>query len=1797
MADAASPSEPEPAGIEQGAYEVIRDRLLGHGRELSRKAEALNAARVALFGGARLEVVGSERIRTENNCIARDIVAVGDLLVFGYNVFIGLRRETRLEDVFTLRRLSRDGDRLGLVEVPAGDPADFLADPRFRKDFRELYDYYKDTRLLSLRRVNGRLLAVFQVGRTLVDLKAFRWSIDADGTLTYLDNQGDRDHVFPATHDFEWIETTRDDHVSGEHPHVSILDEVFVETVGGDLTVKVEDNTLDGLGVYREPVLDGTQALDDASVHYAKLGSLILIKVLPFREETWRYLVFNTITKKVERIDQIGHACVQLPEDHGIIYPGGYYLRRGETRTFAADVQSMQFERAIRSPNGEDVLYIFHRQVEGEYVLLPYNLIRKEVETPIRGHGQSVFDDGKMIVFRSAGDEPTRVHAMQIWQTPFTSDVFHAAAPAGDSHLERLGNADLVRGISDALSIRRMTDEQTPSREMYEELIGVTSKVIDTYHWLGDAEVGDLLSTLQEVLAASELIIDEFEKVQELRAQARRAVAEADAGVRQLVATLRPDHWKSVDDFVGALAGLRTERGRLVSLREMRYADGERITALEETVVGHRDRVSERTVEFLQGAGALAPYHDRVAAVESSIQAVAKTADAKPLSENLTAIGDGLELLTDVVGSLKIDDATIRTGILERISEVMGGLNRTRALVAARRKELMSKEGVAEFAAQYALLSQSVSGAVALADTPERCDEQLSKLMLHVEELEGRFGELEDFVEQLTTKREEIYEALEGKKQRLLDQRQRRAIGMMRAVDRILSGVTRRAAGMQTLDELHAYFASDAMVLKVRDLAEQLSGLDDSVRADEVESRLKSTREDAVRAMRDRIDIFEDGATVIRLGKHRFSVNTQPLDLTLVPHDEGLAVHLSGTDFREAVRDEAFDATREYWEQAVVSETSDVYRGEYLAYCMLRAAERNEGGLSASRLAEAALDADALLALVREFSAERYDEGYERGVHDADATLVLKAVFGVYQTAGMLRFAPAARAAACLFWARFDDVDARDRLTRRASSLFRLSEALHRAGAVDALEEDLTNRIRTFHDVHGLPLTDGDARLAGRYLFEELGGDPGRFIASSESVALSDAFKKDLKRRKQLRALEQDLGALGGAVGEQYAVADAWLTAWLATRDDGAAIAHLVPEAVVLLLTAEQLRRDITSAAATVEIDGLLGQHGRISGRKMELRLDEYLARLARFAHERVPGFRTYQQMRHDLLERERNRLRIEEYLPRVMSAFVRNRLIDEVYLPVIGDNLAKQLGARGAAKRTDLMGLLMLISPPGYGKTTLMEYIANRLGLVFMKINGPALGHDVRSLDPDEAPNATARQEIDKVNLAFEMGNNVLLYIDDIQHTHSEFLQKFISLCDATRRVEGVWNGRTRTYDLRGKKFVVCMAGNPYTESGERFQVPDMLANRADVYNLGDVLSGKDELFAMSYIENALTSNAVLQTVANRGHKDIHPLVRMARGEQVQTSELSADFSQVELDEIVSVLGKVLRVQEVLLAVNREYIRSASTDDAFRTEPRFQLQGSYRNMNKLAEKIVAVMNDDELEVLIEDHYLGESQTLTSGAEHNLLKFAELRERMTDEQSARWTEIRDAFRRRQMMGGDEDDPVMRVTAQLMDISERMGGIGDALRTATTLTAEHETHVIEAQAARDDHQDREREALREALVAADSNGDAGAGLAQALAPYLTRLEDNLAALAESRAAESASPARAQSDAAAPAGADPDFKYLAARQAEVIEVGLLPVLRSLNHNLTVSKAVWERVGAISQALERFRRPRKKKPEDDA
>ncbi|MBU7598850.1 DNA repair ATPase [Streptomyces sp. P38-E01] len=1603
--------------------------MSGAAAELARRAQSLNAERMADFGGSELELIGNDRIRTEHNCVPRDIVQVGGLMLFGYNVHFGLKQTTAVRDVFALHRY-QDGrfEEVGESTLPG-----LLDDERFRRDFLDLYRYYREAELLQLRRTGQLLLAVFQTGERLSDIRVLRWRIAPDGTPEYVDAKGERDHTFPPSHDFEWTTTGREDHVLGRHPHISIEGELFVETVNGTLTVKVEDNTESGEGIYSEEVDEPLQSLADAEVAHVRVGPLILLRVLPYKETVHRYLVFNRRSKEVVRLDGIGLSCQLLPEDQGIIFPGGYYLTTAPAgsaaRTFDTDTADLEFESVVRSPNGEDVLYVFHARAEGRTLLLPYNLIRKEVAAPIPSHGCSLFEDGTMAVFRALSDEPTRVHPMQLWQTPYLSDSYSAAQPEGTGPLTRVGNAELVRGISDSLSVARMADEMAPSVAVFEAIVAACGRVADAYYWLADEGLHGLDEPLETLRRTAEQVIDEFERVEELRAQSRAAVTGATAEVTTLVRRARGEAPGGATAWVVLLTELRRAQGGVESLRELRYVDVEQIDALTAELTASLESTGRRAVAHLSRADA---FDDTRAAVEELTRRASEAATvavADPLGEQIGEHAEGLRTVTDVVGGLDIADATVRTDLLERIGEMTGLVNRARAVLDGRRKELLESEGRAEFSAEFTLLGQAVAGALAASGTPEECDEQLGRLLLQLENLESRFGAFDDFLARLTEQREEIYETFSARKQAQLDERARHAERLVQSAERILGTVSRRSGTLATLDDVNAYFATDPLVAKVRDTAEELRSLGDTVRGEELDGRLKASRQEAARSLRDRADLYDAEGTV-RLGRHRFGVNTQPIDLTLVPQDGALAFAVTGTDYRAPVDDPAFEGTRDFWDQPLVSESPQVYRAEHLAASVLAA-------VGPDRLREAARTEGAVAALIREQAESAYDEGYDRGVHDHDAAAVLTAVLGLGEDADLLRFTPEVRGAAQLFWAYGTSEEDRTAWTTRAHSLARARRAFGPGPAVTQLAGELGAAAGEFVVAAGLSVTgsgdggpggadsgttrvggarhgrtrDGgvrDEENLGSYLFEELAAGRPQFATSATARAFLADFRSALGGPQSVQAEEfaADLRALGTDLTARHQLALAWLSSFAEARS---APTGDLPEAAALELCGDELaRRDIDAPVQTT-VTGLLGSHRRISGGELPLRLDEFLARTHRFRARRVPAHRAYTRARNALLTAERERLRLDAFTPQVMSAFVRNRLIDEVYLPLIGDNLAKQLGTAGTERRTDSQGLLLLLSPPGYGKTTLMEYVASRLGLVLVKVDGPALGYHTTSLDPAAAPDAAARREVEKINFALEMGNNVFLYLDDIQHTSPELLQKFIPLCDAQRRVDGVAtaDGRARTFDLRGKRFAVCMAGNPFTSTGARFRVPDMLANRADVWNLGDVLSGKENVFALSHIENALTSNPVLSPLAARDRADIDLLVRLADGdESARADRLAHPYTPADLEQILAVLRKLLYVQRTTLRVNAAYIASATMDDADRTEPPFRLQGSYRNTNKLAERIVPVMNDQELEALIDDHYLGEAQTLTAGAEANLLKLAELRGRLDPERAARWKEIK-----------------------------------------------------------------------------------------------------------------------------------------------------------------------------------------------
>lgn len=855
---------------------------------------------------------------------------------------------------------------------------------------------------------------------------------------------------------------------------------------------------------------------------------------------------------------------------------------------------------------------------------------------------------------------------------------------------------------------------------------------------------------------------------------------------------------------------------------------------------------------------------------------------------------------------------------------------------------------------------------------------------------------------------------------------------------------------MESTDQIAAYFAGDLMVEKIRDIIDQLSELDDAVRVEDLQSRLKTIREDSIRQLKDRQDLYEDGGDLIRLGKQRFAVNTQPLDLTTVLRDGEMNLHLTGTQFFEPLDDPDLIAARDLWNQELVSENADVYRAEYLAVDLFERRKRLQGGDAS----EAALEASPTPDWIRSQISDRFDEGYAKGVHDIDATAILTAIMKMDAQIGLLKHSPSTRAAALLWFTKLLEAKTRKAMTDWIGGFAKLASAYPKASpAVDfrqRVAQLCRNDSESWRPLFASSVTPDSI---ANYLFDELTHSPKKMIVSSTASRLHADFIAAIPETDRSKLLSAALDNVADPI-DRFILARNWGDAFLSTQareqELDPAIGYRDELAWVILSGGPQTMK-LADASVATKLQQMAGNHGRIVAGAMTVHYHEMLARVRTYREQVVSRFRSLHQAKTRIVETARDEMRLEEFKPRVLTSFVRNQLLDEVYLPLIGDNLAKQMGAAGENKRTDRMGLLLLISPPGYGKTTLMEYVANRLGIVFMKINGPAIGHAVTSLDPAEAPNAAAREEVERLNLALEMGDNVMLYVDDIQHTHPEFLQKFISLCDATRKIEGVRKGRTRTYDLRGRRVAVVMAGNPYTESGERFQVPDMLSNRADVYNLGEIIGDSVAAFEISYLENCLTSNPALAALSTAPPEDARTLIHAAERDSIEGIDLRSNLSMDQVREMFEVLRKLLRVRDVVLRVNRAYIRSAAQADSYRTEPPFKLQGSYRNMNRIAERVAAVMNDQELQSLIVGTYQQDAQTLTTDNEANVLKFKELMGILTAEEKERWDAIKYAFVESVRMSGmDSEDQAGQLMRQLASVRDGLESIRQVISRATAI---------------------------------------------------------------------------------------------------------------------------------------------------
>jgi hypothetical protein len=1624
-------SNSEAAILGSATYEVIRKRLESQAEALGGAADDLDKRRQQAFGEVRYELIGSERIVTAHSCVPADMVMISDdTFLFGFNVKLGLKREASVGDVFSVYKLEPASGTFKESDIG------LISNDQFNTDFRRLYHVYEKTEFRKFTLVQDKLFMKFSTGASNGDIAVFKWVL-GDNKPIFADGRAEAEYrriAYPPTHPFSWRKPARNAYRYGDFAHVSIDDLVFISCTGGNLIVKIEDNTDTGAGIYSEPVADPNQKVDDAEVFYGRVGQLLVFKVRPYKEKGERCFVFNPKLGELVRADGVIASCAELPNEHGLVFSNGYYLSTGLLRIFDRGSADMVLERVVESPRGEDVLYVFYNRSRGEYALLPYRLVSQKIDELILCHGFTLFPNGHLVVLR-ADDIPQKHHLVQIRITPFYQSGYE---PEGGEKgfLHKVGNKDVVRFLSDCNEILLLVSKGDLYSEVYADILKRCEVMLDAYPWLGEGKENAIVDALGELKRVAGVAVEEFDKVLREKTQARDVLANFQKRVRESVRLIRSSDFRLLSEYAEKLGTLKGLRAEGEGLRSTRYIDLAELGKLEEELLAEFETLSQKCSNFLLGNNVFDPYRTALAVLETKIEGAQKVAEVKSADGDISEMTKQIEVLIEMVNGLSIGDAVDNTKVLSEITEIYAKLNQCKSDADGKRNKLATIETGAKFSAQIKLLGQSVGGYLSLSDTAEKCDENLNKLLVQLEDMEGAFSDVDEHLLQISQKRAEVQEAFEQRKVFLTEQRSKKIETLTQSGERIILTIKGRLDKLSDSKEIDSYVLTDALPRKVRDIAQEIRLSGDAGGAEELLSLLKKTQQAAASQLKDRAELASLDGSTIRLGEGNFSVNKQPLEVTVISRDGVPHIHVTGTQFYEELGDQRLEATRAVWSQTLISETDSLYRAEYLAWAAA------EGNLFS--------EPDQAGEVISKMAEERFQEGYVKGIHDEDAIKIGKAVKLVQLEAGLTIFDPDARAAALLFWTVFLGEDEKRVWEDSLRGIGRRNKAFGGDEVPHRYTERLSVPISEFCVQTGFFGSEVAARAA-KYLARQVSSEE-EVRVSEEGWKIANEFVGYLDKERLKPGFAEQRGRLAQHPRHEYEFVRDFIASFLKNGSQGGGedfrSARFLNEAAVIVFAEKLKTWKAANSRLVFRVEGMRGKHPLIKDGIYQFDYIDLQKRIEEHRSQNVPLFLEYQSIKSRAVEEAKREFKLNEFKPNILPTFVRNLLIDKVYLPLIGANLAKQIGTAGEDKRTDLMGLMLVLSPPGYGKTTLIEYVAARLGMAFIKINGPVLGRKAVSLDPQEAPDGAAAGEIRKLNLAFEMGNNVMICVDDIQHCAPEFLQKFISLCDAQRKIEGVWKGKGKTYDLKGKRVAVVMAGNPYTESGEKFRIPDMLANRADVYNLGDVAAGDESVFRSSYLENSATSNPVLRPVMEKNPRDLRVFLKMIEsGGGFVVDGLEGGYSAQESDDIISTLRKLSAVRDAVFRVNQRYIASANQSEEFREEPPFKLQGSYRDMNKLAARVVPVMNDNEVKDLIVDHYRRESQTLATNAEANFLSLKNILGWLNEDERLRWDEICRTYRKNASIRSldGNNDPATKVVAQLASVQSELSGIGESLR--------------------------------------------------------------------------------------------------------------------------------------------------------
>jgi hypothetical protein len=199
------------------------------------------------------------------------------------------------------------------------------------------------------------------------------------------------------------------------------------------------------------------------------------------------------------------------------------------------------------------------------------------------------------------------------------------------------------------------------------------------------------------------------------------------------------------------------------------------------------------------------------------------------------------------------------------------------------------------------------------------------------------------------------------------------------------------------------------------------------------------------------------------------------------------------------ITDADYLATRQVWDQEVISENAEVYRAEYLAWQMLGASKIEDF---------LALSEEQRLVAVQEFMAARYQDGYTKGLHDLEGARIFTVLAETHLALQRARFRPEARACAVVYWSRFCPAETRTLWTAKLKAF----GERNRLFPGDPVQQDYVIALQKLigEFLKSQPLyPETLANEAGEYLFHEL-SDGESFTVTREADQLATAFQQHL---------------------------------------------------------------------------------------------------------------------------------------------------------------------------------------------------------------------------------------------------------------------------------------------------------------------------------------------------------------------------------------------------------------------------------------------------------------------------------------------------------------------------------------------------------------------------------------------------------------------------------------------------------------------------------------------------------------